>query len=116
MHELAVTKSILKLALEHSAQKGATKILAIHLLVGEMRNIEEPWIQRYFDYISKGSSAENAKIKITKVSVVFFCNKCRQNFTANIRIDQKIVCSNCGSFEYDLISGRELVIEKLEAS
>ena len=115
MHELAVTKSILKLALEHSAQNGATEILVIHLLIGEMRNLEEPWIQRYFDYISKGSAAEKAVIKFKKVPVVFLCKKCQQSFTANVKLDQKILCAHCGSFEYDLVSGRELVMEKLEA-
>ncbi|MEI7849680.1 MAG: hydrogenase maturation nickel metallochaperone HypA [Chloroflexota bacterium] len=115
MHELAVTKSILKLALEHSAQNGAKNILAIHLLIGEMRNLEEPWIQRYFDYISKGTAAEKAVIKVKKIPVMFLCHTCLQQFTADLKIDQKILCTHCGSFEYDLISGRELVVEKLEA-
>lgn len=115
MHELAVTKSILKVALEHSAQNGAKKILVIHLLIGEMRNLEEPWIQRYFDYISKGTAAEKAVIKVVKVPIVFFCQKCQHQFTANVKKDQKILCAYCGSFEYDLVSGRELVVEKLEA-
>lgn len=115
MHELAVTKSILKLALEHTAQQGAREVLAIHLLIGEMRNLEEEWLQRYFEYISKGTPAQNAVIKVTKVPVVFLCKKCDRQFTANLKEDKQMLCSHCGSFEYDLVSGRELVVEKLEA-
>ena len=115
MHELAVTKSILKLALDHAAQNGAKEILAIHLLIGEMRNLEEAWIQRYFDYISAGTPAQNAVIKVTKVPVVFLCKQCARQFTANLKEDKQMLCSHCGSFEYDLVSGRELVVEKLEA-
>ena len=87
----------------------------IHLLIGEMRNLEEHWIQRYFDYISKGTAAEKAVIKVTKVPVMFQCHECQQQFTADVRAVRQILCPNCGSFEYDLISGRELVVEKLEA-
>ena len=115
MHELAVTKSILKLALDHAAQHGAKEILSIHLLIGELRNLEKDWIQRYFDYISQGTSAEHAVIRVKKVPVRFLCQQCRQSFTADVKADQPIACAQCGSFEYDLISGRELIVEKLEA-
>jgi hydrogenase nickel incorporation protein HypA/HybF len=115
MHELAVTKSILKLSLDHIAQQGAREVLAIHLLIGEMRNLEEEWIQRYFDHISKGTPAEHAVIRVRKVPVVFLCKNCHQQFTANLKEDKQILCSHCNSFEYDLVTGRELIVEKLEA-
>jgi hydrogenase nickel incorporation protein HypA/HybF len=114
MHELAVTKSILKLALDHAAQNGGMEIVSIHLTIGEMRNLEESWIQRYFDYISKGTIAEKAVIKVRKIPVAFLCKDCGQQFTADIKEDKKILCSHCGSFEYDLVTGRELIVEQLE--
>jgi hydrogenase nickel incorporation protein HypA/HybF len=114
MHELAVTKSILKLALDHAAQNGGREILSIHLAIGEMRNLEEDWIQRYFDYISKGTIAEKAVIKVRKIPSAFLCKKCGQQFIVNLKEDKKMLCSNCGSFEYDLVTGRELIVEQLE--
>jgi hydrogenase nickel incorporation protein HypA/HybF len=114
MHELAVTKSILKLALDHTARNGGKEIISIHLAIGEMRNLEEAWIQRYFDYISKGTPAEKAVIRVKKIPVVFLCKDCGEQFSANIKEDKKILCSHCGSFEYDLVSGRELIVEQLE--
>lgn len=44
----------------------------------------------------------------------FRCQDCGQSFTANLRAEHKILCAHCGSFEYDLVSGRELVVEKVE--
>lgn len=114
MHELAVTKSILQLALQHAAQHNAREVLSIHLLIGEMRNLEEDWIQRYFDYISKGTPAEKAKIKVRKSPLRFECRQCRQQFPDKPQPDQRLVCPVCGSAEFDLLSGRELVVEKLE--
>jgi len=114
MHELAVTKSILKLALEHTARNGSGEIVSIHLAIGEMRNMEEEWLQRYFEHISKGTVAGRAVIKVRKIPVVFLCKKCGKEFTANFKEDKKILCPHCGSFEYDLLTGRELIIEQLE--
>ncbi len=114
MHELAVTKSILKLALDHTARNGGTQILKIHLVIGEMRNLEEDWIQRYFDYIAKGTPAQGAVINVAKTPVVFACKTCGRSFSTDLHVDQKLVCIHCGSFEYDLVTGRELIVEKIE--
>ena len=114
MHELAVTKSILNLALDQTARNGGTEILSIHLVIGELRNLEENWIQRYFDYIARGTLAQGATIKVTKTPVLFACQSCGGSFSPDLRIDQRVVCPHCGSFEYDLVSGRELTLEKIE--
>jgi hydrogenase nickel incorporation protein HypA/HybF len=114
MHELAVTKSILKIALDTADQNGGNEILSIRLAIGEMRNLEEEWIQRYFDYISKGTKAEKAVIKVRKIPVVFLCKGCGRQFHGNLKEDGKLLCSHCGSFEYDLFTGRELIVEQLE--
>jgi hydrogenase nickel incorporation protein HypA/HybF len=114
MHELAVTKSILRLALDHSARHGGGEIVSISLAIGEMRNLEQEWLQRYFAYISKGTPAERAMIKVRKIPVVFVCKQCRQSFTADIHADHPLLCAHCGSDEYDLLSGRELAVEQLE--
>jgi hydrogenase nickel insertion protein HypA len=114
MHELAVTKSILQIVLDQAEQSQAKEVLKIQLLIGEMRNLEEEWIQRYFDYISKGTMAQNAVIKVTKVPVLFECKQCGHQFSADVHAEEKILCPACSGFDYDLIAGRELLIENVE--
>jgi hydrogenase nickel incorporation protein HypA/HybF len=114
MHELAVTRSILKIVLDHTEKNGGKRVRKIFLQIGEIRNLEEEWIQRYFDKISTGSLAENAEIKVIKVPVVFLCKICKNEFSASFREEKKILCSHCNSFEYDLLTGREFIIEKIE--
>ena len=41
MHELAVTKSILRLVLNSASEIKASKVQAIYLTIGEMRNLEQ---------------------------------------------------------------------------
>jgi len=114
MHELAVTKSILALVLDQSARHGGTEVLRITLVIGELRNLEEDWIQRYFDYISKGTPAEHAVINVRKVPVAFLCKDCGWQFTGDLHREEKLLCPQCGSFSYDLVSGRELIVENVE--
>jgi len=114
MHELAVTKSILRLVLNSANQVSARKVKAIYLQIGELRNLEQEWIQRYFDYISANTIAEGASIKVQKVPAVFRCQQCGRKFGASFNEGRMVVCTYCGSEEYLLLSGRELQVEKME--
>ena len=60
MHELSVTQSILEISLEYAQKNQANHIVAIHLQVGEVTDFDDEWIQRYFDFVSKGTLAERA--------------------------------------------------------
>ncbi len=114
MHELAVTKSILRLVLNSASEIKASKVQAIYLTIGEMRNLEEDWIQRYFDYISASTIAEGARIKVKKIPVVFRCKHCSQEFKASIDDQEIVLCPSCSSEDYSLLSGRELMVENME--
>jgi hydrogenase nickel incorporation protein HypA/HybF len=114
MHELAVTKSILRLVLNAAGDINASKVRTIHLTIGEMRNLEQDWIQRYFDYISAHTIAEGSRIEVKKIPVVFGCGQCGREFKANIHEDKMIICPYCSSEDYSLLSGRELLVENME--
>jgi hydrogenase nickel incorporation protein HypA/HybF len=115
VHELPVTQSILEVVLRHAAMHQVRKVHSISLAVGEMSDLEDDWIQKYFDYISKGTLAEGAKLKIERVPVVFRCKACSEEFPANIREDRDIACPSCGGCDLDLVSGREYYIRNMEA-
>ena len=114
MHELAVMRSILKICTERMEEEGKTKITKISLKVGALRNIEEPWMQQYFGYISPGTPAEGAKICIEKVPLVFRCDDCNTSYNPNPHNEKTFPCPNCGSQNYDMVSGRELIIDNME--
>lgn len=71
MHELGVTRSIVDVVLRNACAQQAKQVLSVSLVIGEMRNLEEEWVQRYFDRCAKGTLAEGAKIKIQKVPMAF---------------------------------------------
>jgi hydrogenase nickel incorporation protein HypA/HybF len=114
MHELPITESILNIALKHAEADGAERIVRINLRIGELSDIIDAWVQRYFDYLSKDTIADGATLKIERLPVIFRCNACENNFQIDIRKIKDIVCPACGGNGVELVSGREFYIKDIE--
>ncbi len=115
MHELPVTQSILDIVVKHARMSGVKKIHAVNLAVGELSDLQDEWIQRYFDYISKGTLAEGARLVIERIPVVFRCSACSKEFQANVKEMKDITCPQCSQNNFELVSGREYHIRSMEA-
>jgi len=48
--------------LKYAQECKARRVVSIHLQVGELRDVVEEWVQRYFDYLSEGTIAEGSKL------------------------------------------------------
>jgi len=114
MHELPVIDSILNIVLKHAAINQARQIISITLQVGAMSDLEDEWMQRYFDQLSKGTVAETAVLRINRVPVVVVCQSCDHEFEVSLS-ERDIVCPECSSIKgFNLLSGREYYIKEME--
>lgn len=82
------------------------------IIVGELRDIVEEWMQWYYDHLSKGTIAEGSKLNVKTSPVKFRCFDCQEAFTADIR-NQELNCPSCQSESIELVSGREFFIESI---
>ena len=114
MHELAVTESILNIVVKHAAASQAQKVLSISLKIGEFTDLIGDWMQHYFDYLSRDTIADGAVLNIERAPVVFQCKECKISFPVSVRDSGKIGCTQCGSTNVMLISGREFYIQHIE--
>ena len=114
MHELPIMESILKIVLKHAKMNRARKVMAIHLQVGKLSDLEDDWIQRYFDYLSKGTLAEGAKLKIERTPIMMQCHACSTSYEAEMARMGDLVCPACGEKGGTLLSGREYTIKEME--
>ncbi len=114
MHELPITENILKVVLRHAEADGAKKVVRVHLRIGELSDIIDEWLQRYFDYLSKGTLAEGAALGIEHIPVTFRCEECGETFPVNVREVQSIRCTACGGARASLLTGREFLIQHIE--
>ena len=114
MHELPITESILKIVLKYAEMNSARRVMVIHLQVGKLSDLEDDWIQRYFDYLSKGTLAEGAKLKIERTPIMVQCNACSTSYEAEMARMGDLVCPACGEKGGTLLSGREYTIKEME--
>ena len=114
MHELQVTERILNIALQHASQHDVTKIVRIHLRIGELSDLEDEWIQRYFDYLSRGTLAENAQLAIERAPIVMSCDSCSSSFEIQRNELKQVECPECGESRCRMISGREYFVKNME--
>lgn len=115
MHELPVMQSILNIVVRHAAMHRVSKVLAIGLSVGTLSDLEEEWMQKYFDHLSAGTVAEGARLKIQWVPAVLQCDGCAYRFELDRTRLDGITCPACGQKTFSLVSGREYHIRDMEA-
>ena len=114
MHELPVTESILKIVLAHAEKNDVRRVMTIELQVGRLSDLEDEWMRRYFDYVSKGTPAQGARLKIERTPIRLTCNACAAIFTVDAASDINRPCPHCGEKDVTLVSGREYFIKNME--
>ena len=113
MHELPVTESILSIVVKHAEKHRVKRVVTVSLRIGELSDLEDEWIQRYFDYLSKGTIAEGAKLAIERSPVVLRCGDCGESFHVNFREVKEVICPQCSGKKSSLVSGREYFIKDI---
>ena len=116
MHELAVTRDIFAIIIKHAQENNVKKVLTVNLKIGALSDLEAEWIQHYFDYLSKGTTAEGAKLNVKRIPATFRCTSCLTTFEIDIRKVEQIECPECLSKNCSLVSGNEYYIENMEAT
>jgi hydrogenase nickel incorporation protein HypA/HybF len=113
VHELPITEDILKIALSHGEKNGAKRIVRINLVIGDLTDLIDEWVQRYFEYLAKGSIAAEAKLVIERVPITVMCGECKKPFI----VDKKKLdfeCPVCGQKGTELMRGREFTVKSIE--
>jgi len=116
MHEMPVMESILKIVLKHAESNNVKKVMSVSLTVGELSDLQDEWMQKFFNYLSKDTIAEGATLKIERAPVVLKCNDCDHSFQVSARDLGDTICPKCKAEKnFSLESGREYFIKNMEA-
>lgn len=114
MHELPILQSIIGVVLQHAEEAGATRVLAVDLDVGELRGLDEECMQRYFDYVSAGTRAADATLRVRRSPAAFTCRSCGSTFAADLGSGEGPACTTCSSTDIELTGGNELRISSID--
>ncbi len=116
MHELPIVQSLFDICLKHAAANSVNKVIAVNLKVGEISDLQDEWIQRYFDFLAKGTVVEGARLRIERVPLVMRCRKCSESFPVDIRRGGAVACPRCQAADFAYVSGREYTVDSMEVA
>jgi hydrogenase nickel incorporation protein HypA/HybF len=114
MHELPATEGILAAALEAAHAAGAERVVAIHLVVGDLTSIVDDSIQFYFDILGRGTAAAGAVLQFRRVSPRCRCGECGSTFDVSPPLPRS--CEECGSLALVVTGGQEFYVESIEVA
>jgi hydrogenase nickel incorporation protein HypA/HybF len=112
MHELSIAQNILQIVAEEATRNQATRVSGIKIKAGEMRGIVPESLSFCFDFVSRGTLAEGAKIDIERIPIQAQCKQCQTTFSVE---NYQFICPLCHSKEVDLTQGMELLVHEIEA-
>ena len=111
MHELAVTQSILKIALQHADKANAKCVTDLNIVMGELSKMVDDSIQFYWEIIAKDTIAEKATLHFRRVPAEFQCLSCSEKYHPS---DGEFTCPKCGSASIKIIAGEEFLLESID--
>lgn len=117
MHELAVTESILEIALRHAQASGASRITDLHIVVGQLSSLVDDSVQFYWDIISNQTLAEGAQLHFKRIPAELLCLECNLRYQPgpdNQTGDFNFACPTCDSIKVKIVAGEEFQLESME--
>ena len=109
MHEFESTQRVLKKSLLQV--RDATRIKTVHLLVGEVADLDQNLIQKYWRELSRDTLAEHAQLHFRLIKAEVQCMAC---FSKYQPLHGRIHCPYCGSYGAKILSGEEFDLESIE--
>ncbi len=111
MHELAITESILNIAVEAAQQAQAQRVTDIYLTIGRLSSIVDDSVQFYWDTISQGSLCAGAQLHFERIPAKLTCLDCGTTYTLD---GELIPCPDCGGSRVKVVSGEEFWVDSIE--
>jgi hydrogenase nickel incorporation protein HypA/HybF len=111
MHELAITRSLLEIALDKAGQAKATRIGSIRLRIGRLSGYVPEAVEQNFRMLTPGTLAEGAALELEWMPLRCRCRQCGREHDAT---PEDCSCPGCGAADFTITGGREMFIESME--
>ena len=111
MHELAVCQSIIDQVSRIAAEHHSHFVEKIYLRIGPLSGGEPDLLESAFPIACVNTAAANAQLIISKLPIRVRCKTCHAETEA---IANRLLCGNCGDWQTTLISGDEMLLERVE--
>ena len=111
MHELSICMSLLEQVQAIAAERGADRVTRVEVKVGPLSGVESELLRSAWPMASAGTIAVDAEFVIEESDITVRCDSCGVDTAAKAN---RLVCGNCGDFRTTVISGDEMILQRIE--
>jgi hydrogenase nickel incorporation protein HypA/HybF len=111
MHEMALTESVVEIALQEMRKAGAAQVRRIVLDIGRLSAVEPEAMRFCFAAVARGTAAQAAELAIEDVAGAGWCLDCARTVALKERFGP---CPSCGGYHVQMTVGDEMRVRELE--
>lgn len=111
MHELSICQALLNQVEKFATQHQAQQVVKIIVKIGPLSGIVPELLEHAFLLARAGTIAEQAQLIFEPSPIRIRCQSCNRESEAS---PNHLVCSHCGDWHTQLISGDEMLLASLE--
>ncbi len=111
MHEMALTQSIVEIAVETARREGAGRVRRVFAEIGALSHVEPEALLFCFGAVSAGTIAEGATLEIDRTPGAGWCMDCGKTVPLAERFGP---CPDCGGFHVQMTVGDAMRVREIE--
>ncbi|HWH45070.1 MAG TPA: hydrogenase maturation nickel metallochaperone HypA [Thermoleophilaceae bacterium] len=109
MHELSLSSAIVNTVVKHAAGR---PVSLVSLRIGALRQVVPDTLDFYFDFVSRGTVCEHARLEHELIPARLRCAGCEREWEIELPI---FMCPDCGGAgRVEVASGDEFEVESIE--
>lgn len=115
MHEMSIAHSLVGIIEQEMARNNVTRLIRVRVKYGRISAIVPEALQTAFEVMTMDTPMQGAKLEIEEVPLAARCRECKKEFSPEGDL-MIMTCPHCSAeFGHEIISGKDLYIDELEA-
>ena len=109
MHEFSLVRSLLEAAESEARARRATRIVTLHVRIGELSGVEEDLFSTAFQISRADTLCREADLRIRREPAAWICTRCERDIESGSALE----CPDC-NVPARLARGNEILLERIE--
>jgi hydrogenase nickel incorporation protein HypA/HybF len=110
MHELAICQALIEAVETIVRDNDADSVSDIHVSIGPLSGVESALLANAFPIAAAKTVAEAATLHLHEMAVKISCEQCGEETEVAAN---RLICGHCDNWRTQLVSGDELLLERV---
>ncbi len=116
MHEMSIAQNLIQIIDEEMTKHEVHKLNKIKVVHGKLSHIIPEALETAFEVLTQGTSMQGAQMDLEEKPLRVKCRECGLEFSPEGEDLVVMTCPGCKTeFGHEILSGKELFIEEIEA-